>query len=214
MEQKSKRERKNWAQFDALQLGTGWDESDIEKPQILIEDMWADSHPGSLAFYLGYRSRPQSASMKQGGKPAHYHVSDVCDGCTEGHDGMNYVLVSREAIADVVQIHASAIPWDGMILVSSCDKSIPAHMMAAARMDIPAVYIPGGSMRPGPYMSTSGKLGDATLKDKRGEISPRELLDCKLGGCPSLGACQFLGTGFHNAVYGGSAWNVAAGAPH
>lgn len=68
---------------------------------------------------------------------------------------MNVVLASREAIANMVEVHASAVPWDGMILSSSCDKSIPAHLKAAARMDIPAIFMPGGSMRPGPNMTTS-----------------------------------------------------------
>ena len=78
---------------------------------------------------------------------------------------MNYVLASREAIADMVEIHASAIPWDGMVLSSSCDKSIPAHLKAIARLNIPAVFIPGGVMRPGPRMTTSLVAGDISLRE-------------------------------------------------
>ncbi len=192
--QKSKRERKLWAQFDALELGSGWDYDDIEKPQILIEDVYGDSHPGST--HLNQISdQAKYGVFEKGGFPAQYHTTDICDGCAQGHDGMNIVLASREAICDMVEVHASAIPWDGMILSSSCDKSIPAHLKAAARLNIPAVFIPGGSMRPGPDMTTSLLAGDISLRQKRkGEITEREIKNYKLTGCPSVGACTFLGT--------------------
>ena len=192
--QKSAPQRNLWAQFDALQLGTGWDESDITKPQILIEDVFGDSHPGSKHLdKLAEEAR--IGVYEAGGKPGQFHATDICDGCAQGHDGMNYILASREVLADMVELHASVNPWDGMILLSSCDKSIPAHLKAAARLDIPTIFIPGGSMRPGPYMSTSIKAGDISLRQKReGAISQQEVRDFKLTGCPSLGACQFLGT--------------------
>ena len=95
----------------------------------------------------------------------------------------------------MVEIHASAIPWDGMVLSSSCDKSIPAHLKAIARLNIPAVFIPGGVMRPGPRMTTSLVAGDISLREKRKDaIAPQEIRDYKLTGCPSAGACAFLGT--------------------
>lgn len=192
--QKSAPQRNLWAQFDALQLGTGWDESDITKPQILIEDVFGDSHPGSKHLdKLAEEAR--IGVYEAGGKPGQFHATDICDGCAQGHDGMNYILASREVLADMVELHASVNPWDGMILLSSCDKSIPAHLKAAARLDLPTIFIPGGSMRPGPYMSTSIKAGDISLRQKReGAISEQEVRDFKLTGCPSLGACQFLGT--------------------
>ena len=194
MEPKSQTERLLWAQFDALEMGTGWTEKDISLPQILIEDVFGDSHPGSV--HLKELSMQAATGVLQnGGYPAYYHVTDICDGCAQGHDGMNYVLASREAIADMVEIHASAIPWDGMILSASCDKSIPAHLKAIARLNIPAVFIPGGVMRPGPYMTTSLVAGDISLRQKRKDaISPQEIRDYKLTGCPSAGACAFLGT--------------------
>lgn len=193
-EPKSAGERRLWSQFDALQLGMDWDETDLGKPQILIDDVWGDSHPGSS--HLGEIGRQAAIGVyERGGKPARYHVTDICDGCAQGHDGMNYVLASREAIADMVEIHGSFIPWDGLILVSSCDKSIPAHLMAAARLDLPTLFIPGGSMRPGPDMSTSIKAGEISLREKKLDgIRPGEIRDYKLTGCPSVGACQFLGT--------------------
>ena len=95
----------------------------------------------------------------------------------------------------MVEVHASAVPWDGMILSSSCDKSIPAHLKAAARMDIPTIFMPGGSMRPGPNMTTSLVAGDISLRQKRKDaVTPQEIRDYYLTGCPSVGACTFLGT--------------------
>ncbi len=194
MRQKSHDDRMLWAQFDALEMGSGWDDTDILKPQIMIESVYGDSHPGSThlnqlteqAVYGVYES---------GGKPAKYYATDICDGCAQGHDGMNAVLASREAIANLVEIHASAVPWDGIILSSSCDKSIPAHLKAAARMDVPAIFMPGGSMRPGPHMTTSLVAGDISLRQKRKDaITDQEVRDYKLTGCPSVGACTFLGT--------------------
>lgn len=192
--QKSIPERKLWAQYDALQLGSGWDEIDITKPQILIEDVYGDSHPGSV--HLGQLTEQAKYGVFEcGGYPAHFHATDICDGCAQGHDGMNYILASREAICDLVETHGSVTPWDGLILTSSCDKSIPAHLKAAARLDIPSIFIPGGSMRPSPYMSTSMRAGDISLRQKReGQISDEEVRDYKLTGCPSCGACAFLGT--------------------
>lgn len=193
-EPKSAGERRLWAQFDALQLGTGWDEEDLGKPQILIDDVFGDSHPGSVHLE-GLSEQAAIGVYEQGAKPARFHVTDICDGCAQGHQGMNYVLASREVIADMVEIHGSFISWDGLILVSSCDKSIPAHLMAAARLDLPTIFIPGGSMRPGPDLSTSIKAGEISLREKKeGQITPGEIRDYKLTGCPSAGACQFLGT--------------------
>lgn len=194
MEQRSKRERLLWAQFDALEMGSGWDDTDVTKPQIMIEDVYGDSHPGSVHLHQ-LAEQAKYGVFEKGGYPAQYHTTDICDGCAQGHDGMNVVLASREAIANMVEVHASAVPWDGIILSSSCDKSIPAHLKAAARMDIPTIFMPGGSMRPGPRQTTSLVAGDISLREKRKDaITPQEIRDYKLTGCPSVGACTFLGT--------------------
>ena len=194
MELRSSRERQLWAQFDALQMGTGWDEEDIGKPQILVEDAYGDSHPGS-AHLNQISEQVVYGVYEKGGKPGRFHVTDICDGCAQGHDGMNLVLASREVICDMVEMHAGFVPWDGMVLSSSCDKSIPAHLKAAARVDIPTIFVPGGSMRPGPNQTTSLVAGDISLRQKRkNAITPEEIRDYKLTGCPSVGACTFMGT--------------------
>ena len=191
---RSERERNLWAQFDALQLGSGWDEADIGKPQILIEDVFGDSHPGST--HLDQLTEHICRGVyERGGAPGRFHATDICDGCAQGHDGMNLILASREALADMVELHAGFVPWDGMVLVSSCDKSIPAHLKAMARVDIPAIFVPGGSMRPGPNQTTSLVAGSISLRQKEHDgITPEEIRDYKLTGCPSCGACTFLGT--------------------
>lgn len=194
IQQKSARERLLWAQFDALQMGCGWDEEGIKKPQILLEDVFGDSHPGSIHLNL-LMEQVRDGVLEQGGIPARYHTTDICDGCAQGHNGMNYILASREAICDMVEVHGNVFPWDGMVLASSCDKSVPAHLKAMARLNIPSIFIPGGSMRPGPNMTTSLLAGDISLRQKReGAISEEEIRDYKQTGCPSWGACAFLGT--------------------
>ncbi len=194
MEQRSRGELLLWAQFDALQLGSGWDETDIRKPQILLEDTYGDSHPGSVHLSQ-LMDQVQFGVYEAGGHPARFHATDICDGCAQGHDGMNLVLASREALCDMVEVHAGFVSWDGMVLSSSCDKSVPAHLKAAARVDIPTIFLPGGSMRPGPRQTTSLVAGDISLRQKRkGAVTEEEVRDYKLTGCPSAGACTFLGT--------------------
>ena len=191
---RSVKERELWAQFDALQLGTGWDEEDISKPQILVEDVYGDSHPGSM--HLNQVSEQVCRSIyEKGGCPGRFHATDICDGCAQGHDGMNMILASRETICDMVELHAGFIPWDGMVLSSSCDKSIPAHLKAMARVNIPTVFVPGGSMRPGPDQTTSLVAGSLSLREKQHDhVTKEEVRNYKLTGCPSAGACTFLGT--------------------
>lgn len=194
MKQKSTAERLLWAQFDALEMGTGWDDQDITRPQIMIESVYGDSHPGS--YHLNQMVEQATYGVyEKGGKPAKYYATDICDGCAQGHDGMNYILASREAIANMVEVHGCAVPWDGIIMSSSCDKSIPAHLKAAARLDVPTIFMPGGSMRPGPRQTTSLVAGSISLRQKRQDgITEQEIRDYKLTGCPSVGACTFLGT--------------------
>lgn len=193
MEQKSKQIRKDWIQIDALSCGTGWNEKDLSVPQIMIEDVFGSSHPGSV--HLDKLAEEASIAVYQeGGKPAGFHGTDICDGWAMLHDGMNYILPSREVLCDLVEVHGRVIPWDGVVVISSCDKSIPAHLMAAARLNLPAIHIPGGSNRIGPHMGHSLLTGDVATKMRQGEDVSTEIRDYKLTGCPGAGACQFMGT--------------------
>lgn len=193
VQQKSKKVREDWIQIDALSCGTGWDERDLRNPQILVEDAYGSSHPGS--FHLdGLAEEASIAVFQEGGRPANFHGTDICDGWAMLHDGMNYILPSREALCDLVEVHGRVIPWDGVVVISSCDKSIPAHLMAVSRLNIPAIHIPGGSNRIGPNMSHSILVGDTAMKMRRGEDVSAKIRDYRLSGCPGYGACQFMGT--------------------
>ena len=192
-QQRCAKNRAAWHQIDALRMGTNWSEEDTELPQVLVEDVAGDSHPGS--GHLHELVEQACIGLWQSNcRPAQFHVTDICDGWAMGHDGMNYILPSRELIADMVEIHASVLPWDAMVLVSSCDKSIPAHLRVAARVNLPTVHVPGGSMRPGPAMTASDQTVVTSTKASKGEGDPREIRDFRLTGCPTCGACQFMGT--------------------
>jgi dihydroxy-acid dehydratase len=191
--QRSQKARREWIQIDALSCGTGWDEKDLTKPQILIEDVFGASHPGS--YHLnGLAEEASIGVFQEGGKPANFHGTDLCDGWAMLHDGMNYILPSREILCDLVEVHGRVIPWDGVVLISSCDKSVPAHLMAAARLNIPAIHIPGGSNRIGPHMSHSVLVGETATQMRQGQDVSQQIRDYTLSACPGFGACQFMGT--------------------
>lgn len=190
---KSQKIRRDWVQVDALCCGTGWDEADLGKLQILVEDVGGSSHPGSIHLD-GLAQEAGIGIFQKGGKPAHFHGTDICDGWAMLHSGMNYILPSREVLCDLVEVHGRVIPWDGIVVISSCDKSIPAHLMAISRLNIPAIHIPGGSNRIGPQMSHSVMVGETATRMRQGKDVSREMRDYRLSGCPGSGACQFMGT--------------------
>jgi dihydroxy-acid dehydratase len=192
--QRSKKARTDWIQIDTLACGTGWDERDLSTPQILIEDAWGDSHPGSV--HLDELAEEVKVGVyQQGGRPANFHGTDICDGWAMLHDGMNYILPTREVYCDLFEAHGRVIPWDGAVSISSCDKIIPAHLMALLRLNIPGLHIPGGSNRIGPRMSHSVFTGEDAARMRLGEDVSEAIRDYKLTGCPGTGgACQFMGT--------------------
>ena len=190
---RSEKERCTWAQFDALQLGSGWDEEDIGKPQILVEDAYGDSHPGSIHLnQLGEQA--VYGIYEKGGHPARFHVTDICDGCAQGHDGINYSLASRDMIANMIEIHGNATGFDAGVFIASCDKSVPAILMGIGRLNLPAVVVTGGVMEAGPDLLTLEQIGMYSAMYQRGEISEDKFLYYKHHACPSCGACSFMGT--------------------
>jgi dihydroxy-acid dehydratase len=192
MQQKCRFARDLWSQLDALRLGMNYSLEDTAKPQVLVDDCFGESHPGS--FHLDKLGDEAVLGVHEaGGRAVRHHVTDICDGWGQGHDGMNYILASREVIANMVELHASVVPYDAAVLISSCDKSVPAHLIAAARLDMPVVHVPGGSMRAAPNMATSD-LGGATAQLKKGEIGAEAVARLQRCGCPTAGACQFMGT--------------------
>jgi dihydroxy-acid dehydratase len=190
---KSQKSRALNPEIDPLLLGTGWAPEDLAKPQILLESTFGDSHPGSKQLNR-LVDDARAGVLKSGGKPAVYSVTDICDGVTTGHDGMNYSLLSRDMISGMVEIHARSMPFDGMITISSCDKAIPAHLMAIARLNIPSLHVSGGSMMPGPGFSTAVTCYESEERNRRREISAQESHFYKVNACAGCGACQYMGT--------------------
>ena len=190
---KSQEMRKLAPEMDPLRIGTGWKKEDLEKPQIMVESTYGDSHPGSGHLNL-LVEEVRKGVAEAGGFGARYFCTDICDGESQGTDGINYSLASREMIANMIEIHANATPFDGGVYLSSCDKGMPGNLIGLARVDIPAVVVPGGTMNAGPVMLTLEQLGMYSAKFERGEIDEEKLDWAKCNACPSCGACSFIGT--------------------
>ncbi len=180
-------------ELDPLRLGTGWTPEDLAKPQIFVESTFGDSHPGS-----GHLDKLVAAACEgiaaAGGRGARYFCTDMCDGESQGTDGINYSLASREMIANMIEIQANATPFDAGVYLASCDKGMPGNLMGLARVNIPAVVVTGGTMAAGPDMLTLEQLGMYSAKYERGEIDEDKLNWAKCNACPSCGACSFIGT--------------------
>jgi dihydroxy-acid dehydratase len=180
-------------EMDPLRMGMGWTVEDLAKPQILLESTVGDSHPGS-AHLLALGEQALAGVGEGGGKGARYFATDMCDGMAQGHDGINYSLASREAICNLIEIHARATTFDAGVFLCSCDKGVPAQLMAIGRLNIPAIVVAGGVMDAGPDLLTLEQIGRYNAMQKRGEISEEQLSYYKQHACPSCGACSFMGT--------------------
>lgn len=190
---KSQELRKLAPEIDSLRLGSGWSIDDLSKPQIIVESSYGHSHPGS-AHLNKLVEEAGKGIHDAGGRAANYYVTDICDGEAQGHDGMNYSLVSRDIMAAMMEIHVKATPFDAGVFITSCDKSVPAHLIAIARLNMPAVLVPGGIMKAGPNLLTLEQIGKYNAQYERKEISEEQLLAYKKDACPSCGACSFMGT--------------------
>lgn len=193
MELKSQEMRKLAPELDPLRIGTGWKKEDLEKPQVMIESTFGDSHPGSGHLNI-LVDEVRKGVVEAGGYGARYFCTDICDGESQGTDGINYSLASREMIANMIEIHANATPFDAGVYLSSCDKGLPGNLMGLARVDIPAIVVPGGTMNAGPELLTLEQLGMYSAKYERGEIDKEKLDWAKCNACPGCGACSFIGT--------------------
>lgn len=185
--------RKNAPELDPLRLGTGWKLEDLGKPQVFVESTFGDSHPGS-----GHLDQLVNAAVEgiaeAGGHGARYFTTDMCDGESQGNDGINFSLVSREMIANMIEIQANATPFDAGVYIASCDKGMPGNLMGLARVNIPSVVVTGGTMAAGPELLTLEQLGMYSAKYERGEIDEAKLNWAKQNACPGCGACSFIGT--------------------
>lgn len=193
MELNSQQVRKLAPENDPLKIGMGWTVADLDKPQILVESTFGDSHPGS-AHLDQFVGEAVKGITEAGGKAARYFVTDICDGIAQGHDGINYSLVSRDMIANMIEIHGNSTGFDGGVFIASCDKSVPACLMGLCRLNMPSIMITGGVMDAGPNLLTLEQIGAYSAMCQRGEISEEQLLFYKHHACPSCGACSFMGT--------------------
>lgn len=185
--------RKIAPEMDPLRRGMGYTSEELSKPQIIIESTFGDSHPGSVHL-LKFANNAAMGVADKGGRASRFFATDICDGMAQGHDGINYSLASRDTIASLIEIHANATPFDGGVFITSCDKGVPAHLMAIGRINIPSIVVTGGVMKAGPNLLTLEQIGTYSAMQKRGEITEDELTYYKNNACPSAGSCSFMGT--------------------
>ncbi len=180
----------------ALLRAGGLTDKEINLPFIGIANAWNEIVPGH--FHLRALAENVKAGIRlAGGVPFEFGTIGICDGIAMGHEGMKYSLPSREVIADSVELMVQAHQFDGLVCVCSCDKIMPGMLMAALRMNLPAIFVTGGSMLPGEHrgnpltlMSTFEGVGRVLS----GEISEAELKLIEERACPGCGSCQGLYT--------------------
>lgn len=189
----SQKMRQTAPEMDPLRLGSGWQKEDLSKPQIYVESTFGDSHPGSAGLDRIVEN-VRTGVREAGGFGARYFVTDMCDGESQGTDGINYSLASREMIANMIEIQAGATPFDAGVYISSCDKGLPGSLMGMCRVNIPSLVVCGGVMKAGPDLLTLNELGHYSAEYERGQIGMEKLEWAKENACPGCGACSFLGT--------------------
>ncbi|HAK94816.1 MAG TPA: dihydroxy-acid dehydratase [Planctomycetes bacterium] len=180
-----------------LLRATGLTDADFGKPLIGIANSYADIVPGHVHLARVGRLVKQ-AVREAGGVPFEFNTIAICDGIAMGHAGMKYSLPSRELIADCVETMVEAHRFDGMVCIPNCDKIIPGMLMAAARVDIPAVFVSGGPMatgrlpdgRPCDLITIFQGIGRHAI----GAMDERELESLERSGCPTCGSCSGLFT--------------------
>jgi dihydroxy-acid dehydratase len=180
----------------ALLKALGLTDSDIAKPFIGIANSYTTIVPGHIHLkQLAEAAR--EGILSAGGTPFEFNTIAVCDGIAMGHQGMRYSLPSRELIADSVEVMAQAHRLDGLILISNCDKITPGMLMAAARLNIPAISLTGGAMQSGIF--TGEKVGVNTVFEAMGKVianklTPSNLQKLEDAACPGCGSCNGMFT--------------------
>ena len=189
----SQKARAKGYEVDALRLGCGWSRGDLSRPLAVIESCFGHSHPGSIHLD-SVAQKAYEGLLQVGARPAKYFCSDVCDGITQGTEAMSLSLASREVIALAAELHGKSAHADGVLFVSSCDKAIPGHLIAASRLNLPTVFALGGVMSHGASFRTLESVIDARRQLERGEIGQATCDAIYDDGCPTPGACAFMGT--------------------
>jgi dihydroxy-acid dehydratase len=190
-------ERPEWSHNRSLYKSMGYSDYDLDKPLIGIANSWNRVVPGH--YNLNQVSEYVQQGIRQaGGTPVEFGVIAACDGIAQGHDGMHYILPTRDLIANDIEMMVEAHRLDAVVLLGSCDKIVPAMLMAAARLDLPAILVVGGPMAGG--CQFDGRAADVTSLTeglgmlKAGKIEEAEYMQLENGAAPTCGSCSFLGT--------------------
>lgn len=181
----------------ALLYSTGLDTEDLKKPMVAVVNSFTEMVPG----HIHLREIADFVKMgitEAGGIPREFNTIAICDGICQGHKGMSYPLPSREIIADSIEYMIEAHQFDAMVMLPGCDKIVPGMLMAAMRLNIPAILVPGGPMLPGKYKD----IDVLTLTDMReligqtqtGKMSVETLMEVEQSALPGYGTCSMLGT--------------------
>lgn len=181
----------------ALLFATGLNRQSVDSPFIGIASSFTDIVPG----HVGMRDLERSIEHgihRAGGTPFVFGTPAICDGIAMGHSGMKYSLPSRELIADIVESMANAHSLDGLVLLTNCDKITPGMLMAAGRLNIPAIVVTAGPMMSGVHhgrrLSLVRDTFEAVGQHVAGELSASELEALEMEACPGCGSCQGLYT--------------------
>ncbi len=180
----------------AMYRAMGLTDEDLSKPMIGVSNTCNEATPCNI--HLGrLASRAKEGVMNGGGTPREFTTIAVSDGISMGHEGMKASLVSREVIADSIELMVHAHQYDGIVGVAGCDKSLPGTMMAMARMNIPAVFVYGGTIMPGVYDGTNLTIQDvfeAVGSYDSGSITLDQLKNIENYACPGAGSCAGMYT--------------------
>ena len=180
----------------SLLFATGITRKGLDMPMIGVATSFTDLIPG----HIGMRDLErfiEKGVHTGGGWPLFFGLPGICDGIAMGHMGMHYSLPSRELIADIVESVATAHAFDGLVLLTNCDKITPGMIMAAARINIPTIVVTAGPMHSGNYRGQRVNLisaFEAVGKVKKGEMSMADLAELEVCACPGPGSCQGMFT--------------------
>lgn len=189
--------RPEWSINRAFYKSMGYSDDSLDNPIIGIANAWSTTVPGHVNL-RDVSEAVKSGIWKNGGTPVEFGVIGACDGIAEGHHGMRYILPTRDIIAHSIELMVQAHQYDAIVLLGSCDKIVPGMLMAAARLDIPAILVNGGPMLGGPEIH--GRKADATSimegvgRLQKGDITLEDLRDMEDQCAPTCGSCSFLGT--------------------
>lgn len=180
----------------ALYYAMGHAPDDLKKPIIGIVNSKNESMPGHMHLDSIARAVREGV-IEAGGMPVEFPTIGICDGIAQGNFGMHYPLASRELIADTIEVMMNGHSYDAMVLVTNCDKITPGMLMAAVRLDVPAILVSGGPMATGCHAGRN--MGYSDLMFSQGLVAKKKMSEEQLGemerdALPGCGACNLLGT--------------------